>query len=403
MPSIVCGDDDEFLRVLYKNALSGRYDDVRIVDSGEEVLAALRERPADLVIVDVNMSGITGLEVCQCIRREFHSVSVIIVSSEKTEEAITNGFFVGADDYIIKPFNQAELLAKATVALKKRTSDIPEILDVFPGTVFADRYEVIEKLGSGSFADVYHAKDITIKPPLEVALKVFKLPPEDLADQQFMALFLREAYGLSRLNNPNIVKLHNFGTEKVFYLAMEFLKGQTLQDRIDDSGPMTEEETHIVAFELVKVLRDFESMNIIHRDIKPINIMITDDGYLKLLDFGLSRGVDEKTVFSDDVFKGTPQYAAPESIFGDSNIDIKSDIYSLGATLYFVLSGVSPFSGDTPMQVIKNRMEQEVTPITAHVPGLNPQFADLIDRMLADDKEGRPGVADIIEIIKSVH
>ncbi len=404
MTSIICADDDNWIRILYDNILKKRYENLRILSCGQEVLDAFKEEPADLLVIDINMPGLSGIEVCKRIRNDgsYPNVSIIIVSSEKTEDAIVNGFLAGADDYIIKPINPSELLAKMVIAMNKRVTNVSKLLGIFPGTIFAGRYEVIEKLGKGSFSNVYHARDISTKPHKDVALKVFDLPPSSLNDQKFMALFLREAYGLSKLDFPSIVKLYDFGTANFYFLVMEYLKGETLQDRVEKSGPLSEYNAQIIAYEAAKILRYLETCKLVHRDIKPINIMITDDGYLKLLDFGLARYENEGTIIFDDLFKGTPQFAAPESIYGDHDIDLTSDIFSLGATLYYIVTAVPPFSGGSPVEVITNRLHEVPKPVQFYNNALSDGFAGLIDSMLSKEKELRPTVDHIILTLKKL-
>ncbi len=403
--AIICVDDDPAMLRLYQQIIGKRYPNIRVFVDGQEALTSYRADPAAVMLIDMEMPhGMSGLELTRTIRTcpDQHETAVIVVSAHENEACIVDAYSAGADDYIVKPIKPSELLAKISVAYNKKITTASRLIGVFPGTVFAGRYEIVERLGSGSFGVVYHARDIRDENRRDVALKIFDLPPSKISDQKFMALFLREAYGLSRLDNPNIVKLYDFGTVNFYYLAMEYLKGVTLEEQINKTGPMTEDDARIAMYEIAKILRYLDENKLLHRDIKPVNIMITDTGYLKLLDFGLARSENEETIIGDDVFKGTPEYASPESIYGDPDIGIKSDLYSLGATVYFAVTGKPPFSGGSPVQIIKSRVDADPPPVESLNASLSPAFSSLINRVLAHDHCDRPDVDEVIHTIKNL-
>ena len=399
MTSVICADDDKYTQILYQSIFSDRGYKVRVYSDSNAVSKAYAEEPADVLILDIHMPGKSGLDLCREFRKnaETFDVPIIIVSAHDTEEFIVEGLSAGADDYIIKPFKLAELLAKTSAVVKKRELSISRGSGLPVGCLFAGRYEVIREIGSGGFSNVYQAKDIGCDRQGGVALKVFEVPPSMQNDQEFMATFLREAYGLSKLDNPNIVKLYDFGhTACYYYLVMEYLEGKTLYHIVKESGAMDEEEVALIAYEVSKTLQHLESHKLVHRDIKPINIMIVTTGNVKLIDFGLARNVRDGNITIDGIFKGTPQYAAPEVIRMESDIDIRADIFSLGATLYHAITHDNPFPGRTAIEVFNNRFTETPTPIRQINPEISLKFSDLIDRMLLQEKEKRPTLSEVM-------
>ena len=399
MTSVICADDDKYTQILYHSIFSDRGYKVRVYSDSDGVLKAYQEQPADLLILDIHMPGKSGLDLCREFRRnaETFNVPIIIVSAYDTEEFIVDGLSAGADDYIIKPFKLAELLAKTSAVIKKRELSVSRGLGLPAGCLFAGRYEVMGEIGDGGFSNVYQAKDIGCDTHNAVALKVFEVPPPMQKDQDFMPTFLREAYGLSKLDNPNIVKLYDFGhTICYYYLVMEYLEGKTLHHIVKDSGAMEEDEVALISYEITKALHHLESHKVVHRDIKPINIMIDTTGSVKLIDFGLARNVKDEKITVEGIFKGTPQFAAPEIIRMESDIDVRADIFSLGATLYFAITNNNPFPGRTAVEVFNNRFTQMPTPVRKLNSTISLKFSDLIDRMLLEDKNKRPDLCEIV-------
>ena len=272
-------------------------------------------------------------------------------------------------------------------------------------SLFAGKYKLLSQLDSGGFSVVYSALDMTKSPPMQVAVKLFELSSEnEETKRECMALFLREAYTLSKLNHPNIIQIHDFGhINNFYYLITEYLEGTTLYDMVTNTGAMQEGEVAMVAYEVVNALEFLKKHKIVHRDIKPFNIMVNSDGDTKLIDFGLARHIEEQTVSLRGFFTGTPQYAAPESIRRDSYIDTKADIFSLGASCYYFLTEVEPFPGDTPKEIFNSRLKPSPpTPLDHINPNVGVNFASLIHRMIAFDKEDRPSIKEVKSILLDI-
>ncbi len=401
MTTIACADDDRYFLTLYQRIFSNRGYNVCTYESGEAVLESLKNDCPDAFVLDIDMPTVSGLEVCRKLRRnpDFCKAPIIIVSAYDTEDDIVSALSAGADDYIIKPIRAAELLAKVTAVLNKKDKPVPVNDFAIPvGSLFAGRYEVIEKVGSGGFSQVYHARN-TLRTPVEhVALKVFEITPSRRNDKESMSRFLREAYGLSKVDHPNIVELNDFGSSELhYYLSMEYLIGRTLSSIIAKNGCMPEDSVVMIGYELIKALQYLEKRQLVHRDIKPNNVMVVDTGDVKLIDFGLAKQNQEETVSLDELFTGTPQYAAPESIRMEPDVDTKADIFSLGATLYFLLCGEEPFPDYSPVAVFNRRYEGklEIRPVLEVNKLVSHKFAGIINRMIADEKDERPSIDEL--------
>ena len=211
-----------------------------------------------------------------------------------------------------------------------------------------------------------------------------------------MAYFLREAYEHARCDHPNVVRFLDFGqTDGYYYLAMEYLEGVTLADRLAiNEDPVPEDELVHIAAAVADALSCLESHNLVHRDIKPSNIMICEGQQLKILDFGLAKNPSEETISLDQMFRGTPHYSSPEQIMGEKTVDIRSDVYSLGATLYVAATGVKPFEADSTVAILRLHLTTTPVPVARLRPGLNALFARLIDQCLQRDPARRPSLGD---------
>ena len=405
MYNIICADDDKYIQALILGIFTDRGNKVRSFYSGKEALEAHSIESADIIILDFDMPGESGLDLCKELRKDpsNYRLGIIMVSAYDTEEVIVNCLSAGADDYIIKPFKPAELLAKSGAAIENRRQLTNQNIRLEIGYQFAGKYEIIKGIGEGGFSSVFHARELQSESLCEVALKLFETSRLREDELDYMAIFLREAYGLSKLDHPNIVKLHDFGhVGGYYYLAMEYLEGKSLQQMVDEGGAMNEEEVALVAYEISKALQHLELHKSVHRDIKPMNIMVLKNGDIKLIDFGLARKTEDDTITMEGIFKGTPQFAAPEIICMESDIDIKTDIFSLGATLYYLISNVKPFSGDNPYEVFHNRFSEIPKSVRQVDSSISFQFSELIDKMLSAKREDRPTPEEIISITSRI-
>jgi DNA-binding response OmpR family regulator len=398
MPVALCADDDDEILAIYRAVLASRYD-VRTCSNGVDALREFEAAGADVVILDVDMPELTGLEVCRALRQRPNGfdVPIVIVSANDSEDDIVTGLSLGADDYIVKPVNPTELLAKVSMVFKRRQQAISKDLGLSLGSRFAGRYEIIDKIGSGGYGSVYHAHDLSDDAAVQVAIKIYDTAPSQRDDEEFISLFLREAYLHSKLAHENIAHLFDFGQAGAsHYIVMEYVDGMSLADRVQLEGALPQELVIDIADGMVRALQYMDTQNMVHRDIKPGNILIAGNGMPKLTDFGLARLQDDRTLSAHNEFKGTPQFVSPEQISGVSDIDIRCDLYSLGATLYYAATAAMPFTGNSTLAVLQNHFRE--TPAPAHEvnSGLTPAFSELIAEMMVTDREQRAAIGDVI-------
>ena len=228
------------------------------------------------------------------------------------------------------------------------------------GKTIANRYEIISKNGVGGMATVYKAKDKVLN--RDVAVKVLK--DEFTTDEEFVKRFNSEALAAASLTHPNIVSIYDVGNEDgIYYIVMELVRGKTLKQIITEEGALPWKWSVNIAMQIASALETAHKNNIVHRDIKPHNIIITEDGVAKVTDFGIAKAVSNSTITAFGTTIGSVHYFSPEQAKGGYT-DAKSDIYSLGVVMYEMLTGKVPFDADTSVSVaLKHMQEQPVPPM----------------------------------------
>ena len=226
------------------------------------------------------------------------------------------------------------------------------------GRTIANRYEIISKTGVGGMATVYVARDIVLN--RNVAVKVLK--DEFTTDEEFIKRFNSEAQSAASLTHPNIVSIYDVGNEDgIYYIVMELIRGKTLKQIITEEGALPWKWSVKVAIQIAQALETAHKNNIVHRDIKPHNIIITEDGVAKVTDFGIAKAVSNSTITAFGTTIGSVHYFSPEQAKGGYT-DAKSDIYSLGVVMYEMLTGKVPFDADTSVSVALKHMQETPMP-----------------------------------------
>lgn len=227
------------------------------------------------------------------------------------------------------------------------------------GRILGNRYELIEKVGNGGMATVYKATDLVLK--RYVAVKILR--DEFTTDEEFIKRFETEAQSAARLVHPNIVSIFDVGVDNgIYYIVMELIQGKTLKEIIiEERGPLPWKWSVNVAIQIASALEMAHKNNIVHRDIKPHNIIITEDGIAKVTDFGIAKAVSNSTITAFGTTIGSVHYFSPEHARGGYT-DAKSDLYSLGVVLYEMVTGKVPFDADTPVSVALKHMQEEPEP-----------------------------------------
>ncbi len=244
----------------------------------------------------------------------------------------------------------------------------------FEGRLLGNRYEILEKIGIGGMATVYKAKCHVLN--RYVAVKILR--DEFTTDAEFVRRFNTEAQAAASLTHPNIVSIYDVGNEgNVYYIVMELIQGKTLKEIIIQDGALPWKWSVNVAIQIASALEIAHRNNIIHRDIKPHNIIITEDGVAKVTDFGIAKAVSNSTITAFGTTIGSVHYFSPEHARGGFT-DAKSDIYSLGVVMYEMLTGRVPFDADTPVSVALKHMQEEPTePIK-----INPLIPEALNKII---------------------
>jgi serine/threonine protein kinase len=281
-------------------------------------------------------------------------------------------------------------------AIKLQLPDQP-VAQSLPTDDAIKGYELLDKLGSGAMGAVLKARRRDTGEI--VALKILK--PALAADREFRDRFQREAKAVSRLSHPNIIRAIQVGKSgEYYYFAMEFVNGRTASEMVKDQGKLPE----VLAIKIVRcigaALAHAWRHKIVHRDIKPDNVMISTTGDVKLTDLGLARTTkQDSTLTITGVVMGSPAYISPEQATGEKNLDIRSDLYSLGATLYHMLAGVVPYDGETPLHVMLKHMNDPVPDVRKLAPAVSEATRLLIMRMMAKKPAGRIQKASQVEAL----
>ena len=226
------------------------------------------------------------------------------------------------------------------------------------GKLIMNRYELLEKIGEGGMGIVYKAKCHSLN--RLVAVKILK--SELTEDEDFVARFKREATSAARMSHPNIVNVHDVGrSNNINFIVMEYINGKTLKQVIKDSGRLSLKKTIDIAIKISRALECAHKNNIIHRDIKPDNILITEDNMVKVADFGIAKVADSRTVTNSSKVMGTVHYFSPEQAKG-SFVDARTDIYSLGIVMYEMVTGRVPYDAESSISIAMMHIQQPVIP-----------------------------------------
>lgn len=252
-------------------------------------------------------------------------------------------------------------------------------------SLLANRYHIVKRLGVGGMADVYLAHDAFLN--REVAIKTLRASMA--MDPVSLLRFQREANASSQLNHPNIVEIYDVGEEDSdHYIVMEYIKGKTLKELIGQRGAMEKHEAISIMDQLVSAVKEAHDKNIIHRDIKPQNILVKDDGTVKITDFGIATVSDQLQLTQADTVMGSVHYLAPELARGES-ASFQSDIYALGITFYELLTGQVPHHGDQAVQVAMKHLKDDIPSVREFNPSLPQSIENIIIKSTAKNKRLR--------------
>lgn len=265
--------------------------------------------------------------------------------------------------------------------------------DPLAGAVLDSRYRVDNLVATGGVSKVYRGLDLRLDRP--VALKV--MDTRYAGDEHFLIRFQREARAVARLKDPGLVAVYDQGIDgRHPFLVMELIEGGTLRELLRERGPMPPHAVAAVLRPLLGGLAVAHHAGLVHRDIKPENVLISDEGEVKIADFGLVRAVAEAKITSTSVILGTAAYLSPEQV-GTGDTDARGDVYSVGVLVFELLTGATPFTGDTTLAVAYQRMDHDVAPPSSAISGIPRQFDELVRR--ATSRQPGQRFADAAEML----
>jgi eukaryotic-like serine/threonine-protein kinase len=254
------------------------------------------------------------------------------------------------------------------------------------GRIIKSRYKLIDERGSGSFGEVYIARDLQTNYLYAAKL----MYPDHTLDNELLERFKREAYILQSLNDQHIVRIVDYGNDdNLYFIIMHHIDGQNLKYYVTNYGPI---EPLLAVHYILQAARGLDAahkIGVIHRDIKPQNILINNKGVVKIVDFGLSRSKESPTITSSDKFMGTAYYTSPEQVMSSHSADIRSDLYSLGIVLFEALAGHPPYSGNSVVDIILKHRSEDIPSLCRICPGLPYEFDAFMQKAIAKQPEDR--------------
>ncbi len=433
-------DDSAINRELLSEILTTAGYRVRAAANGNEALDAVAHEMPETILLDVQMPGMTGYEVCERLKRHarWRSIPVIFISALDDVSEKVRGFEAGAADYVTKPFEPPEVLARvgSQLALHRLQSELRErnvelqrrneqlvlaqertervflaLSEALPGTVLDDTYRLDVKIGEGGFGAVYRGEHLRLRRP--VAIK--GLRPSNAGSGEDLARFRREGIAACRIAHPHAVEVLDFGVSStgIAYLVMELLHGRTLSAMLMEEPVLPVGRCADIVVPVCDALNAAHTAGIVHRDVKPQNIFLhRAEGreVVKVVDFGIAKLMDDPAdLAGQDVTKqgslvGTPEYMAPERLFGRP-YDYRSDVYSLGVVLYFMLSAHTPFGHEIPagmMEMVQSHVASKPRPLRELArPKVTAAVTDLVMRALEPDPARRPSLHEIAETLSA--
>ena len=258
------------------------------------------------------------------------------------------------------------------------------------GVFSAIAMSFLERVGGGGMAFVYRARDLLLN--RIVAVKI--LSPHYTNDEEFVRKFRREAQAAAGLSSPSIGGVYDVGQDdEVYYIVMEFLQGKTLKQVLNENGPLPVSAVLQIGRQIADALRTAHKHGVIHRDIKPHNIMLTADGHVKVTDFGIARAATSSTLTESGAMIGSVHYISPEQARGGF-VSERSDIYSLGVVLYELLAGKVPFEGDSMFAIALKHLQETPTPLREIDPSIPLAVEQIVQKAMSKDQAGRYQTAE---------
>ena len=409
---ILVVDDSRELRTVLSAQLKKLGFEVKIAIDGLDGIRKAREFRPDLIIMDIMMPKLDGLKATKRMREDakLAHTPIILLSALGEEQDVVEGIEAGADEYLVKPFRQGELAAKVRILLRmslvsrnKLDETTVQGLDDIKGDTAIRRFKetgqivskefagftILDKLGQGGTATVYRAMEPIHLGP--VALKI--ISPFAAVKEGFLKRLRRSNAISVKLIHPHIVRTYTMGEyQDVHFMVQELVEGSPLDELLgseEESEVLSEARARRFMHHIAQALEYLEDKKLLHRDVKPGNIYVTRDDKAKLGDFGLSRLQDDTAQTAEGYLLGTPHFISPEQANGSKDLDIRSDLYSLGATMFQMLAGEAVFPGDDMQQVVLQHLAKDPRGLKEVAPQVSDEFCAVIDKLLKRDRDQR--------------
>ncbi len=407
-------DDNEMNRDMLSRRLERKGYRVRVAEDGEKALAMIDREPVDLVLLDIMMPGIDGVEVLKILRRKYSQVQlpIIMATAKANSDDMIEALDHGANDYVIKPLDFKVVLARVQTHLRTKSakpvpkSGEPTVAELAPGVVLAGKYRLGDPIGAGTFGAVYRAVHVDLDH--EVAVKI--LQPSVTANDETLKRFRQEGVAACKVRHPNAVAVSDFGVSDtgVAYLVMELLKGSGLENEIREQGRLSPRRCVEILEPVCHVMAEAHEAGLVHRDIKPENIFLhqTAQGELvKVLDFGIAKlvgeAVTQENLTAEGWVLGTPAYMAPERI-SSTDLNDRADVYSLGVMLFEMLTGSRPFNAVNrdPMSMIMMHVNSPAPTLRSVAPDLHESLEAVVAAAMIKDPSQRPSARELGESLR---
>ncbi|MGB3976985.1 MAG: protein kinase [bacterium] len=406
MRTIVIFEENKLHQRLYQNLLMGRGYNILLVSSIEEYIMIVQRTTPDLVLVNPINSRNNGVAVMEHIRgpkASNNKIPMLVLSPKDDLKLRKIANQLGAVDFLIKHLAPPKEVVKRIDGILEARQPAPKhALDpraLKVGDVLDDRYEIMERIGKGGQGAVFRAFDRRLEE--EVAVKILILNPE--IAEELLETFLREVRLSRKVAHKNVVRVHDVGQSGgIHYITMEFVKGSDLNQFIYDNWGISHADLLEIFIQVAQALQAAHQIGIVHRDIKPQNILIAKTGIAKVADFGIATAAGAMLKNTTELSIGTPDYMAPETTQAGCNYaDPRIDIYSLGIVMYEAFTGVLPYEGKTVMEKIQLHLEGN-----AQLPSaLNPNFPRSLEHVIMTAMRRRPAdrYQDMNEMILALH
>ncbi len=361
----------------------GDHDPISVAEAEKSIMAVTKDGTnidtlIGRLVIDQGLA--TPEEVKHCL--------TLTRTEEKSKETLSNSL--------------AQVLVNKEYVTKRQIARLREAIEAERSGSSISGYKILGKLGAGAMATVYKAKQIS----LDRTVAIKKLPKKFSSNPQFIERFFAEGRAAAQLNHPNIVQAFDVGNEgDLYYFVMEYVEGRSVHDDIVTHKRYKETEAIDIAIQVAEALEHAHHRGLIHRDVKPKNIMITKEGVVKLADMGLARAMSDVEAAEAEAGRafGTPYYISPEQIRGEKDIGPPADIYSLGVTLYHMVTGSVPFEGKNPSSVMHKHLKSELVPPDHVNPKLSAGISEVIEMMMAKRVKDRyQSCADLLIDLKEI-